>query len=180
MILQSTFLFLLLVPSLAECQASVKEKWNPATYRGIVVGKTKASKAMKILGPPDWRTRPEEGVDLLIYHRATPFDSRMEMRVENGIVSEILLHPENFSREKLITLYGERFASTRFGYKQCGGQGESVFVKSKDGPTEVIEYPNRGMYAEFVAGRLTGIIYSSRPFASLIVTCQNGRIASPK
>lgn len=129
--------------------------WRPATYRGLVVGKSRRGDMLRVLGKPDWSgppgdqrnddSNPEEWNE---YHKGGEFRGKLTVIVHQrtGRILRIDLYPEKLGKEAAIKHFGGHFTVTRYDFDECLSDGESApMYESPNGQFLSIEYRDRGI-----------------------------------
>ena len=168
-------------PSLAQVQSH--SQWRPATYRGLIVGKSRRPDMLRKLGQPKWsRSSPGEAEpesereDWNNYERVGEFPGITNVVVDksSGRINRIEFYPEKLSKEQAIARFGPNYVITKYDFDPCSEDEESEPIyESPNGPLTVVEYRARGIaisvgYKDMV----TRISYVAGPIGSSKAKCK--------
>ncbi|CDM67187.1 hypothetical protein [Pyrinomonas methylaliphatogenes] len=165
----------------AQCLASTsKEKisWKPATYRGLVVGRSKLADLLRVLGQPTEIERVSDGTYAEVwfkYRRRGDFggDLVVVLDEQHDVIKSVVEKPEGIGVEEVTRRLGDDCVMTRYDFDDCLGDGESSpLYESKRGPVEVIEYRDRGIAIFYNYERVVDSIeYVSGPIGTKSSRC---------
>jgi hypothetical protein len=157
------------------------QKWHPATYRGVTLGKSKLSDVLRAWGKPKWsRTSRHEAdeetqVTWTNYERVGEFpgSTTVVSDAKSGVVSRINFYPDRLTKEQAIAHFGSHYIVTRYAFDSCLDDEDSEPIyESPNGPLTSVEYRARGIaisvgYKDLV----TRISYVSEPIGSVKSRC---------
>src|SRR6266478_1117831 len=156
-------------------------QWRPATYRGVIVGKSRVAGMLRAWGKPKWsRTSKREAdeesqVTWTNYERVGEFPgpTTVVSDTHSGIVTRINFYPDRLTKEQAIAHFGSDFVTTRYAFDSCLDEEDSEPIyESTTGPLVTVEYRARGIaisvgYKDLV----TQISYVSGPIGSAKSRC---------
>jgi len=129
--------------------------WRRATYRGLVVGKSRRGDMLRVLGKPDWSgppgdqrnddPNPEEWNE---YSKGGEFPGKLTVIADKrtGRILRIDLYPEKLGKKTAIKHFGGHFTVTRYDFDECLSNGEAApMYESPNGQFLSIEYRDRGI-----------------------------------
>jgi len=173
------FIALSLAPNLGEGQSN--KEWRPATFRGLVIGKSRRVDMLRRLGQPKWSRAPEaRGSDeddkevFNHYEGGGEFAGNMTVVLNGrGVISRIDFYPAKLSREQAIAHFGPNYLITKYAFEPCGGDEESEPIfESPNGPLTSVEYRNRGIaIAIGYHDMVTKISYVAAPIGRTKSSC---------
>jgi len=132
-----------------------KSGWKAAKFRTLVMGGSKRSDMLRLLGKPIWSGRPmgepENDPNPEIwndYDRGGEFRGKLSVvfRKRTGVIVSIYLYPAMLSKNEAIKRFGNDYVETRYDYDNCLGDEESApMYESPNGQVRFIEYRSRGI-----------------------------------
>jgi hypothetical protein len=156
--------------------------WHPATYRGLIIGKSKQADMLRVLGKPRWTREPkredQDESDQEVwsnYERVGEFPGQTSVviRKRTGVIERIEFYPARLSKEQAIAHFGPSYVVTRYAFDSCLGDEDSeALFESPNGPLVSVEYRARGIaisigYQDLV----TRIRYVDGPIGSTKSKC---------
>ncbi|HWZ98560.1 MAG TPA: hypothetical protein VN025_12445 [Candidatus Dormibacteraeota bacterium] len=155
-------------------QQVARHNWQPATYRGLLVGKSSIDDVRRVLGKPKQLTRGEASrAPILIYSVVDPISGRLEVLVEDGKLKMLMLYPKDpLTQKEVIRLFGETFQITRYSFDECLNQGGNLPVyEDPDGQIEEMEYRQLGIAISLYEGVPQEIQYLGGPLGPTRSRC---------
>lgn len=164
-------------------------RWRPATFRGLIVGKSSRADMLRVLGQPKWSRAHEDEGDPDAprevwnnYERGGEFPGTMSVVLDGrrGVITRIEFYPEKLTREQAVAHFGPGYVVTRYDFDPCGGDEESEPIyESPNGALVSVEYRSRGIaisvgYKDLV----TRISYVDGPVGAIQSRCK--RTPAPK
>jgi hypothetical protein len=136
-----------------ESQVPTSKQWNPATYHGLVVGKSTRAEVFKVLGKPKWVGREQDtGVPIMSYDVTNPLTGELEVYISKGILDSMSLNlKENVSQKDIIRLFGHNYIVVHYAMDDCLDDGGAAPIyRNPNGPIKTMQYRDRGLVAYFV------------------------------
>lgn len=129
------------------------EKWKPAIFKGIQVGKDSRDLARKKFGKPTWSGEPEdqnkkhpeiwdnyENVDEL-HKNITVMSS-----LKDGTILAIESHQDNLTVEEAMKIFGDDYKKTSYEFIPCTlKDGDGEIIEATSGSFTFIEYRSKGI-----------------------------------
>lgn len=146
----------------SKCKDSVKnsqdkKEWQPATYKGLIMGTSTRDDMLRILGEPkdfseykelEKNSEPNAEIEYF-YDNAGEFSGDLIIGVNNSSkkIMWIRLRPQKLSKEEAISHFGNDYIITRYDFDDCidNMEGSPIF-ESPDGQVVLIEYRKRGIF----------------------------------
>jgi hypothetical protein len=162
-----------------------KKKWQPAKFRGLIMGTSTYDEMLRVFGPPK-DSVPSKGEyknDPLpeawhYYDEAGDIPGKLVVGVNKNSnrIMRIIIRPQNMSlsKEEIIKIYGNDYVVTRYDFDDCLEDEESApLYESPNGQIKRIEYRERGItislnYKDIV----NEIVYVSEPPGSEKSRCK--------
>lgn len=141
---------LVLLPKIGFTQSKTPEpKWQPGTFRGLIVGRSTESDMKKALGVPD--TAPQIHTTSLIYRFSDKGDLKgtLEIRVRkpDHVIDSITenLHVA-MPRTPAYKRFGMDYVLRHYSGADCAAKdGITPLYRDEKGNVEMIEYPAKGI-----------------------------------
>lgn len=132
---------------------TTKDKWQAATFHGLVMGKAKVSDLKKALGEPlevaDLKSVGNNDDTLYYYESKEEIIGKIVAWVDkkSQIVFSIELRPDSMSRTDVLKHFGNNYAITRYSSGDCPGTtfDSAPLYEDPNGETRFIEYRNKGI-----------------------------------
>lgn len=167
-------------PSPPKSSEQASRVWRPATYRGLIMGKSTRVDMLRVLGKPNWTELfEEEKVKPVVWYHyegqgELPGDLVVHVDKRSGIIHWMALYTKNLSKDEAITHFGNDYIITRYDFDDCLGDADAAPVyESPSGSIINIEYRNRGIaVAVDEAGRVDDIGYVSEPIGEVSSKCK--------
>ena len=148
------------------------QQWRPGNYRSLVVGKSTQGDMFRLLGSPErvevFGTPKDVNQEIWnIYQTQTAPAGALTVAVEKrtGTIVEIILAPENLSREEALRIFGDDYITTR--YDICPGfeeKDDAPIYESPQGAAKYVEYRGRGIALVVnYRDQVDNILYVSKP-----------------
>ena len=154
----------LLIAEACVCFAGPSERWLPAVYRTLVVGKSSRAAVLKVLGPPKELGKDDElGTPYFGYVVSDPFPGTLDLYLQKGRLISIVFYPAaKLSLKSAASKFGRDFVTTRYSFDDClGSGGAGPTYEDPEGTIEIAEYRKKGIalglhdldveYIEYVA-----------------------------
>jgi hypothetical protein len=163
-------------------------EWKPAKFRTLLMGKSKRSDMLRLLGKPIWSGRPmgelkndpnpEVWND---YEGGGEFPGKLSvvLKKRTGVIVSIYLYPAKLTKEDAIKHFGNEYVETRYDYDSCLGNGESApLYESANGKLRFIEYRSFGIAIALDddLNRVRDISYLSGPIGAVAPKCKRSRL----
>lgn len=151
--------------------------WQPATYRGLVMGKAKVADMRRIFGTPTRVERFDQGKSYpeVWYHYdgVWEFPGTLRFIVDKTPIREVRLLPTHLTKEEAIKRFGPDYMVTRYDFDLCLGDEEAApLFESPAGNVINIEYRHRGIALAVNAyGDIDTIHYVSEPVGAESSKC---------
>lgn len=171
---------LFLVPHASQPK-SIRSDWRPATFRGLIIGKSRRAEMLRRLGQPKWSRSPEgrerdedERETFNHYESGGEFAGSLTVVLnKKGIVSRVDFFPSKLTRDQVIAHFGPGYVITRYATNPCGDEDSESLYETPNGPLTNLEYRSRGIaiaigYQDLV----TKISYVSRPIGGSKPSCE--------
>jgi len=140
-----------------------QKKWQPATYKGLIMGTSTYDDMLRILGSPEDVVPSEKErkkdkkfenspLQEVWYYYNT--DGEIPGKVIVGVnhrtkrIIRITIRPQdaNLSKEKVVEHYGNDYVITRYSLDDCLGDWDSAPIyESPDGQIKRLEYREKGI-----------------------------------
>jgi len=136
-----------------ESQTPTSKPWNPATYHGLIMGKSTRADAFKVLGKPKWAGREQDtGVPILSYDITDPLPGELEVFITKGILEGMTLNlKNNVSQKDIIRLFGDNYIIVHYATDDCLDDGGAAPIyQNPKGPFKTMQYRDRGLVILFV------------------------------
>lgn len=160
---------------------SPKQKWQVATFHGLVMGKAKVDDLRKVFG------EPLEIVDLtsvgnkddILYY----YDSKEEIigkivvwiKKKTKTIASVELRPDSMSRNEISQYFGEGYIITRYSFSDCSGAtfDSAPLYEDPNGVVESIEYRDKGIAIAIFDDNnmIQHILYLSEPYGRELSKC---------
>ena len=147
-----TAIFALASSQTPQPQTSPHQRWIPAIFHGLTVGKSNRADALRILGKPASTGRGGESVfPFISYEVSDPVPGTLTIYFEHGIILEMDLKPKAPTTKKdIIRVFGSDYRMARYSTDECLNEGGVAPVyEDPDGPFEQMEYRPRGISVTF-------------------------------
>ncbi|HUE81591.1 MAG TPA: hypothetical protein VMM84_05690 [Pyrinomonadaceae bacterium] len=98
--------------------------WNPATFRGLTMGKSTRLDMIGVFGEPKWSELfYEDKANSECWHHyesGGEFPGELVFNVDKstGVILRIILHPKNLTLKDAIKRLGENYVITRYDFCQ--------------------------------------------------------------
>ena len=154
--------------------------WCPATYRGLVMGRSTVDDAVRALGTPRATVASPDGREpmWLGFDAAGDLPARVNVWAdpETRVVTMIVLHPEGLTRDAAERHFGAGSVETRYAPDLCA-EGDVVPIhESPAGPLLQVEYRNRGIALSVADGQVHEILYLTRPVTQPRSSCVDAAV----
>lgn len=161
-----------------------KRGWKPAKFRTLVMGRSKRSDMLRLLGKPVWSGRPmgepENDPNPEVwndYDGGGEFPGKLSVvfRRRTGVIVSIYLYPAKLSKNEAIKHFGNDYVETRYDYDNCLGDEESApMYESPNGQVRFIEYRSRGiaLLIDDDLSKVRDISYLSGPMGAPASKCK--------
>jgi hypothetical protein len=134
-------------PAICISQTQANELCSPASYRGLVVGKSTRADVLRTLGKPEALSHEEDtGTPYWSYTVAGPRPGWLMVFTRKKLLTGIrLVFKTPLSKKETIGLYGPELHTVHYDFDNCasGGGAGPVHV-SAGGPIERWEYRGEG------------------------------------
>ena len=171
---------LLAVPHASQPK-SIRSDWRPATFQGLIIGKSRRSDMLRRLGQPKW-SRSHDGGErdkderesFSHYESGGEFPGSMTVVLSRrGIVSRVDFFPSKLTRDQVIAHFGPSYVITRYATNPCGDEDSESIYEAANGPLTYLEYRSRGIaIAMGYQGLVTKISYVSGPIGGSQPSCE--------
>lgn len=167
-----------------------EKKWQPATYKGLIMGTSTYDDMLRVFGSPldivpseserdeEFKNSPIQKV--WYYYKA---DGDILGKLVVGVnhrtkrIIRIIIRPQDadIPKEEVIKHYGNNYIITRYDFESCLGDWDSVPIyESPDGQIKRLEYRERGITVSLsYKDTVNEIIYESEPPGSPESKCKN-------
>jgi len=139
-----------------DCQAADAKLWKPASYHGLVMGKSTDTDVRTVLGKPESTGKEEDtGDPILVYKTSDPAPGMLNVYIHKGILSSMDLQlSKSMSQRDLIRLLGNKYVIAHYSFDECLDDGEDGVPVYEDpnGQLTHIEYRDRGIWAPLDPG----------------------------
>jgi len=171
---RSSIVFLIAVSIVAHSGTFLgEEKFAPAKFRNLTVGKSKGDAVRKSLRNPIESYRDDSKRTWLYYENIGPVPGKVEIVLSPKDVLEMVeVRPDQLTIDQAKKLFGKDFRLIRYDWDNCWGSGgEAPIFESANGPLTFIVYPKLGI--SFLASQnpVQGIDYRSTPLVSRRSRC---------
>jgi hypothetical protein len=125
-LIASSVLFVSLLGS-AQRQDSrpASQRWKPATFESLTIGRSTESDMVRVFGKPEWSSPPEHGVIEHWYSRKDP-DRKIAVRVSRHVIREIQVdYQKPILFAEAIKQFGKDFQLVRVSADRCIGEESS-------------------------------------------------------
>ena len=172
-------LSLLLTPAIG-VQSESKPSWRPASFHGLVMGRSRRVDMLRLLGRPKWTRSHNNGEreakqSFNNYGGIGEFPGNATVVIDaRGLVSRVEFYPAKLSRNEAIAHFGTDYVVTRYAFDLCekDEDAESLY-ESSNGPITFVEYRGRGIAISLgVNDMVTKISYVSEPIGHLKARCE--------
>lgn len=158
--------------------------WRPAKFHTLVMGRSKRTDMLRLLGKPIWSGRPmgependptpEVWND---YDGGGEFPGKLSVvfRKRTGVIVSIYLYPAKLSKNEAIKHFGNDYVETSYDYDDCLGNEESApLYESPNGKVRFIEYRTRGIALglDDDPSKVRDISYLSGPLGAAASKCK--------
>lgn len=149
-----------------------RKKWQPATYKGITVGTSTLTDALKVFGEPVRKDFAEPDSDSsevwYVYNDAGELPGQFTVAIDKKtqrVTAMMIAMLEEVRKETVIELLGNDYEVVR--YDACPDDPDAeagTFYESPNGNATFIEYRSRGIAVSVnYKGIVNGIDYLARP-----------------
>ena len=161
-----------------------KDGWKPAKFRTLVMGRSKRTDMLRLLGRPIWSGRPisepENDANPEVwndYDSGGEFPGKLSvvLKKRTGVIVSIYLYPTKLTKDEAIKHFGNDYAETRYDYDSCLGNEESApLYESPNGKIRFVEYRSRGIAIglDDDLSRVRDISYLSGPVGAVASKCK--------
>lgn len=164
----------------------IDNKWQPAIFKGLRVGRDVRSEAIKVLGKPDSSVVSDQNdlplnselseAETLDTYKNTDFygETTIISSRKNNIILEVMVQPKNLSVDEAIQIFGKDYQKTRYDFLECPGDAGSSFIyESKKGIFEYVEFRSKGiaLKADESGRRVEDIRFVSQPIGVSFRKC---------
>lgn len=140
----------------SKTQNELQDIWQPATYRGLTIGKSTRKDMLRIFGKPnnfseykriEKNRKPNSEVQYYYDNRGElPGGLIVGINNKTKKIVWIRLRPDKLSKEDAIRHFGPDYVVKRYGFDDCIDGTEAVPIfESPDGSWVLIEYRERGI-----------------------------------
>jgi hypothetical protein len=129
--------------------------WQPATFRALVVGKSKRDESLEVFGKPTSSGSssvdlPEDVISDEISDAYFSAEFNGELVVSSskstGVISGIVIYPTNTDLKTVEGKWAKGYVTTRYRHITCHQDaGSSAMEESPEGTIELIEYRSQGI-----------------------------------
>lgn len=151
--------------------------WQPASYRGLIMGQSTYQDMVDILGPPKG-TYPDrvDGIVSYTYNEIADFPGTLTVIVDqrSGKIMGVSINPKRLSKDRATAYFGNGFVTTKYAFDNCKDEPKSdQLYESPNGVFTYLEYRERGI-ALLVSldGNIGGISYVSKPIGKVKRSCK--------
>jgi|SRR5579864_235118 len=172
--IMSTAVFALAISLTAEPQTAPSQRWIPAVYHGLTVGKSSRADVLRILGKPTSTGKGgEAGIPYVSYDVSDPIAGTLTVYIRRGIIHEMDLKPKALTTKKdIIRLFGPDYRMVRYSVDECRNEGGvAPLYEDPDGPFEQMEYRPQGIAVSFDLNEVEVIAFVARPEGSTHSRC---------
>lgn len=165
LVVMSTAIFALAGALTAEPQAASSQRWVPAVYHGLIVGKSNRADVLRVLGKPTSAGKGGEvGIPYISYDVSDPTPGTLTVYIRRGIIHEMDLKPKAPTTKKdIIRVFGSDYRMVRYSVDDCLNEGGVAPVyEDPDGPIEQMEYRPQGIAVSFDLNEVEVIAFVAR------------------
>ena len=159
----------LTLPAIAQTK---RKKWQPATYKGLTVGKSTLADTLRVFGQPvrkDFAEPDAESDEIwYVYNDAGEFPGQFTVAINKKtkrVTAMMIAMLEDVKKETVLERLGNDYEVVR--YAPCPDFDESEsgpFYESSNGPAVYFEYRSRGITVTADSrGMVYGVDYLRRP-----------------
>jgi hypothetical protein len=154
---------------MAGAQVTSGKAWTPATYRGLVMGKSTRADVYQTLGKPQWSGLEEDtGVPIIGYDAVDPMPGSLIVYIHGGVLRSMTLYPKkDMVKDDIIRLFGTGYRIVHYSTDDCLEEGGAApSYEDPNGLLTNMEYRDRGLAAVFRYAnedQVEAIIFLSNP-----------------
>ena len=157
----------LTLPTVAQTK---RKKWQPATYKGLTVGKSTLADVLRVFGQPVRKDfdEPDSEEIWYVYNDAGEFPGQFTVAINKKtkrVLAMMIAMLEDVKKETVLERLGNDYKVVR--YAPCPDFDESEsgpFYESSNGPAVYFEYRSRGITVTADSkGMVYGVDYLARP-----------------
>jgi hypothetical protein len=167
--------------------AQVSERWQPATYLGLTVGRSTAADMYRKLGKPKSEGKAEldtrsDKIATFRHEYASTGVLAGKLLIfttgKSGRITDIEIYPTSLPLNELTKQFGSQFKTTRYDFDNCLNDGESgPIYESKNGSISYVEYRQLGIAVRVGPNSLVEeILFVSEPVGSKFSVCKRRRV----
>lgn len=133
-------------------QTSTSKPWNPATYHGLIMGKSTRADVYKVLGKPKFVGREQDtGIPIMTYVVVDPMPGTLVVYIKKGILDGMRLDlNKRLTKHDIIRIFGSDYIIVHYDTDDCLDEGGTVPIyQSPNGPIKTMEYRDRGIAVSF-------------------------------
>jgi hypothetical protein len=153
----------------------IPRTWMPATYKGLVMGKSTRQEVLRVLGKPEWVGRESDtGVATMEFPVSDPVPGKLAVHFPHGeIVNDMTLYPVSRLTDKdILALLGSDYLTVRYATDDCLGDALTApLYESPDGYIKHLENRSRGLALAFYAHGVEAIHFVHEPFGPTSSRC---------
>jgi hypothetical protein len=156
-------------------QVQARKSWAPASYHGLIMGKSTRDDVRRVLGKPKWVGKEgDTGVPIMNYDVSDPVPGTLVAHITNGILESMELDlKKSLPKNDVIRLLGSGYIVVHYSMDDCLGEGGTTPIyEDPNGPIVQMEYRDRGLAASFYNDRVEAIIYTDKPFGPTHSQCK--------
>lgn len=168
--------------SAAQNGTAASRGWKPASFSGLVVGRSSCREVPHKMGKPDYEGPPADATSsterALEYDVTQPVKGRLRFycKGRKALLTGIIIESVELNKTDAIRMFGNDFIVTRYSTDYCLGEGGvSPIYEDPSGEIVQMEYRRRGLALELKGAEVSAIIYTDRPFGPKKSRCTGGQ-----